>query len=198
MQYFGPKLQRWGDGGWLLKRCYDKPIDPKRGRLLPDPGARAKLAAERVEKLKEDVGTFVLRLIYHGERGKPFYRLTLSVPPADVKAAPFDLFVVIDEKQGLRVIDHLAERIGWFSKGQELYRIGFLRPPAYMLQVKIGGRQFEEDLGWGLPMLKRLNALRGVLEGDAAKEMDLLLGRLSGLRKAWEAEKANGSKQYKA
>ena len=39
-------------------------------------------------------------------------------------------------------------------------------------------------------MLKRLDALRAVLDGDAAKKMDLLLGRLSGLRKAWtEADK---------
>ena len=30
-----------------------------------------------------------------------------------------------------------------------------------------------------------LDALRAVLEGDAAKKMDLLLGRLSGLRRAW-------------
>ena len=37
-------------------------------------------------------------------------------------------------------------------------------------------------------MLKRLDGLRKVLDGDAAKGMDLLLGRLSGLRKQWEKE----------
>ena len=56
--------------------------------------------------------------------------------------------------------------------------------PGYTLKVG----NFHEDLGWGLPMLKRLDGLRKVLDGDAAKEMDLLLGRLSGLRKQWEKE----------
>jgi hypothetical protein len=36
MQYFGEKGM-W-NSGWLLKQTYDQPIDPKKGRLLPDPG----------------------------------------------------------------------------------------------------------------------------------------------------------------
>ena len=42
----------------------------------------------------------------------------------------------------------------------------------------------EETLGWGKPMLTRLDGLRKVLDGDAAKEMDVLLGKLSEQRKA--------------
>jgi hypothetical protein len=44
------------------------------------------------------------------------------------------------------------------------------------------------NLGWGLPLLRRLDGLRKVLDGDAAKGMDTLLGRLSGLRAQWEKE----------
>ncbi len=50
--------------------------------------------------------------------------------------------------------------------------------PGYTLEA---GR-FYEDLGWGLPMFKRLDGLREALNGEPAKEMDLLLGRLTGLR----------------
>ena len=54
-----------------------------------------------------------------------------------------------------------------------------------------GGPEFYERLGWGLPLLSRLDGLRGVLDGDAAKAMDLLLGRLSGHRKEWERQAAS-------
>jgi hypothetical protein len=37
-------------------------------------------------------------------------------------------------------------------------------------------------------MMKRLDGLQTVLDGDAAKGMGLLLGRLSGLRAQWEKE----------
>ena len=37
-------------------------------------------------------------------------------------------------------------------------------------------------------MLKRLDGLSKVLDGDAAKGMDFLLARLSGLRKQWEKD----------
>jgi len=58
--------------------------------------------------------------------------------------------------------------------------------PGYTLTLKAEEVALGEDLGWGLPMLRRLDALRTMLDGDAAKEMEFLLGRLSGLRAQWE------------
>jgi hypothetical protein len=44
-----------------------------------------------------------------------------------------------------------------------------------------------EDFGWGLPMIHRLDALLDVLPLRGQKDLDLLLGRLVGLRTQWEA-----------
>ena len=68
--------------------------------------------------------------------------------------------------------------------------------PGYTMQVDVGQVVFYDDLGWGLPMLKRLDGLRKVLDGDAATQMDFLLGRLAGHRREWEkaATKKEGLK----
>jgi hypothetical protein len=66
--------------------------------------------------------------------------------------------------------------------------------PAYTLQIG----KFSRNLGWGLPMLHRLDALRKVLDGKAAKEMDVLLGRMSGLRKQWQKEETEDAKEPRA
>ncbi|HUW58042.1 MAG TPA: hypothetical protein VMZ92_15485 [Planctomycetota bacterium] len=193
MQFFGPKPRRWGNGGWLLKQCYDQPIDPKKGRLLPDPAER-ETANQHAATLKRGVKDFILLLQYFGEQGKPFYELKLSRQLSRLDRDPFRLCVAIDEKQAFGIIDHLAAS-GFLGRAEQidpLVRGEWPGPrgPCYLLTVCGGAATFREDLGWGLPMLKRLDALRGVLEGDAAKQMDLLLGRLSGLRKAWtDAEK---------
>jgi hypothetical protein len=82
---------------------------------------------------------------------------------------------------------------GFLDRADDLQSNVKLPPPTmpgYTLTVATKGLQLRQDLGWGLPMLRRLDALRTMLDGDAAKEMDLLLGRLSGLRAQWEKEGA--------
>jgi hypothetical protein len=59
--------------------------------------------------------------------------------------------------------------------------------PSYSLSVRAGDLRLTENLGWGLDMLKWLDGLRKALEGDAAKAMDTLLGRLYGHRREWMA-----------
>ena len=60
-----------------------------------------------------------------------------------------------------------------------------LRPtgPTYVLAISSDKTRFEEDMGWDLNTLSRLNALRKVLDGEAGKAMDKLLARLAGHRK---------------
>ena len=60
--------------------------------------------------------------------------------------------------------------------------------PGYTLRLTTDQVVFLGDLGWGMPMLKRLDGLRKVLGGEAASEMDLLLGRLAGHRREWEKD----------
>lgn len=189
MQHFGPRPRTFGNGGWLLKTTYDHPIDPKKGKLLPSPESDEKVA-ETAAALKRGVNGFVFHLQYFGDENKPFYRLKLSVQrPRPSRETP-DLYAGVTEKQTLVIIDHLAAS-GYLARAERLdpdVRGEWPGPrgPCYLLTVRAGRTILRDDLGWDLAMLKRLDALRRVLDGDAAKQMDLLLGRLSGLRKAWE------------
>jgi len=195
MQYFGEE-NRW-NSGWLLKTTYDGAIDEKKGGMLPDP--ESQWIAGYKKELQWRVGRkqFSLQLNYYGEEDKPFHRLMLAqeARPADgPPLPPFTLYQIIDDKQALKIIDHLEES-GYLGQAEYWgrYQRNWVPPkgPCYVLAVP----DFYGNLGWGLPMLRRLDALRGVLEGDAAKQMDVLLGRLGGLRKEWtgtEYRRPNG------
>jgi hypothetical protein len=144
-------------------------------------------ADAREKELQQAIKSFRLELLYHGQEEKPFCRLILSVPPlAKAEGNPFFRFAQVTEEQASRIIACLGA-YGFLTRASDLRDKTKPPPPAmpgYTLQVG----QFYEDLGWDLLMLKRLEGLRKVVGGDAAKEMDLLLGRLSGLRQQWEKE----------
>ena len=146
------------------------------------------VATERAEKLKVDLKTFTLSLNYSGPQNKPFYQLLLSVPQPRGNANPFDQQVQVTEKQAQGIIDYLAIE-GFLDRAQEG---PFKRTPVfpyYALTVQVDGKGhrdlYGEFLGWNLKMLERLEGLRKVLEGDAAKGMDLLIGRMAGFKAGW-------------
>ena len=63
--------------------------------------------------------------------------------------------------------------------------------PCYVMTVHCGKLELWMDLGWGADMLKPLDGLRTVLENaTSGKQLDTLIGRLSGLRKQWQADVA--------
>ncbi|MEQ8785714.1 MAG: hypothetical protein RIC55_05425 [Pirellulaceae bacterium] len=154
------------------------------------PQETSRLVARRAETLKQSVASFRLTLRYHGEQGKPFYGVTLSVPAvAATGDNPFDRVTRIDQAQALRLIDALAEQ-GFLEDASPLAEGD--APPAkfvsgYGLLVATDDLVLHDELGWDLAMLAKIDALRKVLRGEPAKDMDLLLARLSGLRAAWEA-----------
>jgi hypothetical protein len=149
-------------------------------------------ATARAEKLKSRVKEFQLSLNFLGDQDKPYYRLTLSVPKLDAASVkPSFLSAQISEPQAARLIDRLAVE-GFLDNAQDQtasLATQHLTKPGYTLMVKTDRGILEGDLGWGLPMLKRLDGLREVLDGDAAKQMDLLLGRLAGHRKEWTEQR---------
>ncbi len=170
------------------------------GVIHADPLATApatepsKLATERADALKKDIENFMLGLNYYGEenKNKPYYRLVLIVPPLTVPpppphaAVPLDqMYVHITEDQAKKVIDYLTLD---GSLDQAIKEPGPATRPSEPLKGPVY-RMFlpglSLNLGWGLPMLHRLDGLRKVLDGDAAKAMDVLLGRLAGEREAW-------------
>lgn len=148
-------------------------------------------AMKRADSMKANVATFRLELNYSGQEDKPFYRLIVSVPVVDPLASnPFHRIVQVNETEAIRIIDHLA-RDGFLDQSVDPRNRAELSPPSklgYSLKVATGNISLDEDLGWDLPMLQRLDGLRDALPDTATKNMEFVLTRLSGLRKQWEAE----------
>ena len=148
-----------------------------------------KKAKGRAEAMKADAKTFRLELIYNGDEDKPFYHPIVSVPDVgDDTSNPFERIIQVKEDEAIRIIDHLA-RDGFLDNAVDLLtdiKISVFPPTMSGYTMKV--LPYYEDLGWGLPMIHRLDALRNVLPDNATKDMDLLLGRLSGLRAQWEAK----------
>ena len=165
-----------------------------------DPPDAAKI---RAKQLKRSLDTFRLELPYHYDITKRLLwaGLTFSVPPppandrtnraklieeAKRNRGVAARLVQISEKEAGKIVDYLAAE-GFLAKAADLRNTGSARPPTTPgFTLKVG--PYYEDLGWRLPMLKRLDGLRTVLEGKAAKEMDELLGKMSALRKLWEKD----------
>ena len=152
-----------------------------------------KLAPKRTAQLKAAAKSFRLDLLYHGDQDKPYYRLTLSVPVVPQLAIdPFHPIVQITEDEAVKVIDQLAVE-GFLEQAKEKAPGKVVdKQPCYTLSVRAGDKaeavEYSENLGWGLPMYKRLEGIKAVLPGKAAKSMDPLLARLEGHRKEWVAE----------
>lgn len=168
-------------------------------RPATGPGvASSKKTAERVATLKADLRHFALDLQYSGQQRNPYYRLRLNVPAVAAvgQENPFDFQTQITEAQAGKIIDYLAAD-GFLDQAFSLSDwqiIPKASEPGYSMTA--GG--FYADLGWNLAMLKRLDGLQSVLEGDAAKNMDSLLGRLSGERKQWTPPAAGAPAQAAA
>ena len=147
-------------------------------------------AARQVNDLKRAVNHFGLHLYFRGKTEKPYYfNLTLSVTGGWHSDSPNYTQSKITSEQAKKIIDYLGTE-GFLDQAVEADK--FVRPkkPGFTMRVHVDDDGVCEDLGWGLPMLKRLDGLRKVLEGDAAKKMDVLLKRLKEHRKEWEKEEA--------
>lgn len=148
-------------------------------------------AKERAEAMKVNASTFRLDMNYNGEQGKPFYRMIVSVPAISRRrSSPFERIVQVEQDEAIRIIDHLA-RDGFFDHAVDLRTNSKIPAPAmpgYTMKAGAGREQWFQDLGWGLPMIHRLDALSTVLPEHGRKDIELLLGRLSGLRAQWERE----------
>jgi hypothetical protein len=154
------------------------------------------IGAARAEQMRLGVKSFRLDILHYGTTDNAFYNLTLSVPWLTRGAeSPLHPVVLIDVDEARKIVGYLAES-GALDKAQEGESIGPGRAPTtmhYVLNIQAEPKPWrkvvcQENLGWGLPMLDRLEGLRKVLGGDAARQMDLLLSRLGGYRKSWQRE----------
>jgi hypothetical protein len=99
----------------------------------------------------------------------------------------------LTEAQAKKLIDYLAAE-GYLGRAVELGKQEVperdLSQNCYTLQVSTQKLQLHEDLGWGPGMLKRLDGLRGALDGEAARAMDAIMAGLADDRKKWAAATA--------
>ncbi|NQU75216.1 MAG: hypothetical protein HQ546_02740, partial [Planctomycetes bacterium] len=176
---------------------FTKALGAQRKKWAKNPFGRAaaQMGAALRKLLKQQVARFVLEVRYYGpqDKTKPFFSLTLSAAglAGGLKRAPWAPAVQISKAQALKIIDHL-HAAGALNNAGNLRTKGFWpappKGPTYSLIVKgLPQLPLHESLGWDLKMLKRLDALRKVLDGDAAKAMDKLLAPLAGHRRKWEA-----------
>ena len=152
-----------------------------------------KLPTERAKLLKKHIGQFMLVIRYYGRQDKDrlYYSLTLQAPTVrGTTRSSFWPAAQLSKAQAEKIIDHL-DRIGILAAAGNLHNKGFAPPkgPTYALTITGPDElRLYEPLGWDLKMLKRLEALRKVLDGDAAKAMDDLLMRLGPQREMWQGE----------
>lgn len=153
--------------------------------------AIADLTAERIRSLRGASGNFWLSLSYHGPSDKAHPSLRLRTPERSPKPGPNVLDVHISRGQAGKIIDQLAAD-GLLARSDNTHARPRLRPtgPTYVLAISSDKTRFEEDMGWDLEMLSRLDALRKVLDGDAPKAMDKLLARMAGHREQWTTSPA--------
>jgi len=174
---------------------------------LPDPPAKAAAFAAAVSKAlklrpakvtlealrrsrqlrkKANINSFALQVWYHGPKPKPYYRLLLTAVPIERKERPFEMIRFLNARQAEKIIDHLAVE-GFLTHAVKMDKktTKVYKGPAYFMTIPMGISRLDGTLGWGPGLLKRLDALRKVLDGDAAKAMDKLLAQLERQHKEW-------------
>jgi hypothetical protein len=148
-------------------------------------------AEARIKLLKAHVEQSEFSFFYVGPTDKPFYAVTLSVPDFMIQDDPqqFVRKERITAAQGEKIIEVLAAS-GWLAEAEEGIHIINTEPPpwpGYRLTLMFDKTVLAGPLGFDLKMLRQLDAIRVVLDGDGAKAMGLLIKRMAGLRKQWEA-----------
>jgi len=134
---------------------------------------------------KANAGTTAFYIEYHGDDlDKPaFQSLVLQRKQGDDKRPSWYPAVRIDAAQEEKLLAHLSKE-GFLLRALSTVGKDISSPPhpSYVFKLNAGkGIELYEVVGWGPTMVDRLRGLRSVLDGDAAKELDLLLAQLSPL-----------------
>jgi uncharacterized protein (TIGR03067 family) len=140
-----------------------------------------------VDMLKANLDSFSLFVSFSGDDKAPYGTIELGTHCSPKSKTPPHWLGCADlgREGAAKVIDHLAAS-GFFDRATAIpmsdqdARVKFYsskKEPYYSWQAAAAYKdpQYHEILGWDQKMLQRLDALRAVLDGDAAKLMDKLL-----------------------
>lgn len=149
-------------------------------------------ATDRAAQLEREVIHGVFELRYFGEQDKPYYKVLFGGPDVQLPewADGSARVAQLTAAQTRKLVAHLAGE-GFLVNAANVRQKKMKMPtgPCYVMSVRAKDIELWEELPWNLTMLNRLDALRAVLDGDAGKAMETLLGRLSGHRREWEGQK---------
>jgi hypothetical protein len=171
--------------------------------------AEDETTAERMKMLRTcDSLTAAFR--YFGDQDKPFYQITYHLGDFDAGAGgnPFERVTKLDREAMLKLLEALAKD-GFIAAARDITTKDIKPTLGYSLTLtatkKGAGEEFKklgwqaikgdghvelyQPLGWDLKMIERLEGLQPALKGEAAKDMEFLLGRLSGLKREWQKAK---------
>lgn len=151
------------------------------------------------DEFQLDPESFRLEVSYYGESDKPFYHFALRNSPEEYKRTTFHLLERTDDwKEDVEyaVLFKWLRLSGFFDVAKLVDQASppARNSPSYVLRVASGTKVWEEDLGFRLEMLLRLESLQRVLTGfglnsDQAPNLPVglkpLLERLSGYKKLW-------------
>ena len=147
--------------------------------------------AERLKALKANPDAFILSLRYRGGKDKHYRGLVLYGRNLLVcQFPPNTRGVVVSKEEVLRILDYLAAD-GYLARAQNNPSVGPLGWDWTGYSVSVEGQGatwLTEYLGWNPTMLRRLDGLRSVLTGEAAKAMNEVLDRLNEDRRKWAEE----------
>jgi len=138
-----------------------------------------------------DLNSFRLDFEYQGPSDKPFYDACLHTGEIDEKLRPSLIIEPLSEFRATRVLAWLKRSRFFEHAGAKPVKPQLQR---YVLRVTSAGKVYEEDLGWDLPMLLRIDSLSRVFdeqpEGSlravqAPSPLNRLVSRLGGERLAW-------------
>ena len=168
-------------------------------RLAAGEASPASLAREYLESSE-----FTIRYNRGSRTREPkFLSLTLHVREYRVSPRPSHSYCQITPELAGRILGVL-ERDDFFRASEQHAKF-FANdgsPSGFYYRLELGYGNLEkywrhrEILFWDLAMLKRLDSIRKVLDGEAAKQMDALLERLAPLRQEWT--KAAADPEYVA
>jgi hypothetical protein len=166
------------------------PATPADGTDGPETAKETGLARQ----FNEAVDDFRLSIWYRGSEREEHYHVALNVPVSTPEeGSPFGGFrhrkddevhwtARIDKDQAAKIIGYLLAD-GFFDRARNVHghRMEPVRFPAVVLQASGPDKvRLLEEMSPGDATLKRVEGLRAVLDGDAAKAMDKLWGQLKG------------------
>jgi hypothetical protein len=171
--------------------------------------AEDEITAERL-KILRTCESLTAMFRYYGDQDKPFYEITWHLGDYDATGSKnsFHRDTKLEREAMLKLIDALAKD-GFIGTASDISTKDIKPKIGYNLTLvarkKDAGEEFKklgwqsikgdghvelyQTLGWDLKMIERLEKLQPALTGDAAKDMEFLLARLSGWKREWQKGK---------